>query len=196
MMNALFFLDLVFSAVEIIVNKLHISGLKSTISSLPHLNPRTTYITSSTCFPPSSSGIHNFVYFHISYVTRFWIKRSIFQKADRVIVPSDILFCNFDLIVSLCLATGEGLKVLVEVLNNSSRSIKPKYVLYEKHSFYARGKRKLHTHDLLKEEGEPIEPNSKKTVTKVLSIPPSLTISILNCRILKVEYRLRVSFSI
>ncbi|KAF4112986.1 arrestin domain-containing protein 3-like [Onychostoma macrolepis] len=87
---------------------------------------------------------------------------------------------------------GEGLKVLVEVQNSSSRAIKPKYCLYEKHSFFARGKRKLHTHDLLKEEGKPIEPNSKKTVTKVLSIPPSLTISILNCRILTVEYRLRV----
>ncbi|XP_016418762.1 arrestin domain-containing protein 3-like isoform X1 [Sinocyclocheilus rhinocerous] len=87
---------------------------------------------------------------------------------------------------------GEGLKVLAEVQNNSSRAIKPKYCLYEKYSFFAKGKRKLHTHDLLKEEGEPIEPNSKKTVTKVLSIPPSLTISILNCRVLKVEYRLKV----
>uniref|UniRef100_A0A8C1KEZ9 Arrestin C-terminal-like domain-containing protein n=1 Tax=Cyprinus carpio TaxID=7962 RepID=A0A8C1KEZ9_CYPCA len=80
---------------------------------------------------------------------------------------------------------GEGLKVLAEVQNNSSRSIKPKYC-----------KRRLHTHNILKEEGEPIEPNSKKTVTKVLSIPPSLAISILNCRILTVEYRLRVSFNI
>ncbi|TRY94616.1 hypothetical protein DNTS_001873 [Danionella cerebrum] len=87
---------------------------------------------------------------------------------------------------------GEGLKVLAEVQNNSSRAIKPKYCLMEKHSFFARGKRKLHTHDLLKEEGEPIEPNSRKTITKVLSIPPSLTMSILTCRVLKVEYRLRV----
>ncbi|KAF4112984.1 arrestin domain-containing protein 3-like [Onychostoma macrolepis] len=87
---------------------------------------------------------------------------------------------------------GEGLKVLAEVQNSSSRAIKLKYCLYEKHSFFPRGKRRLHTHTLLKEEGEPIEPNSKKTFTKVLSIPPSLTISILNCRILKVEYRLRV----
>ncbi|KAG1937212.1 arrestin domain-containing protein [Pimephales promelas] len=89
---------------------------------------------------------------------------------------------------------GEGLKVLAEVQNNSSRTIKPKYCLYEKHSFFARGKRRLHTHELFKEEGEPIEPNPNpsKTVTKVLPIPPSLPISILNCRILKVEYRLRV----
>ncbi|KAL1274783.1 hypothetical protein QQF64_027597 [Cirrhinus molitorella] len=87
---------------------------------------------------------------------------------------------------------GEGLKVLTEVQNNSSRSIKPKYCLYEKHSFFAKGKRRLHTHNILKDEGEPIEPQSKKTVTKLLLIPPSLTVSVLNCRILKVEYRLRV----
>ncbi|XP_056089361.1 arrestin domain-containing protein 3-like isoform X2 [Rhinichthys klamathensis goyatoka] len=87
---------------------------------------------------------------------------------------------------------GEGLKILAEVQNNTSRTIKPKYCLYEKHSFFARGKRKLHTQDLFKEEGDPIEPNSRKTVTKVLPIPPSLTVSILNCRVLKVEYRLRV----
>ncbi|XP_056312994.1 arrestin domain-containing protein 3-like [Danio aesculapii] len=87
---------------------------------------------------------------------------------------------------------GEGLKVLAEIQNGSSRIIKPKYCLYEKYSFFAKGKRKVHTHDLLKEVGESVEPNSKKTVTTVLSIPPSLTASILNCRILKVEYRLRV----
>jgi len=96
----------------------------------------------------------------------------------------------------LCLTTGEGLKVLAEVRNNLSRAIKLKYCLYEKHTFFAKGRRKLHTHDLFKEEGETIEPNSKNTVTKVLSIPPSLTISILNCKVINVEYRLRVSFSI
>ncbi|XP_026067173.1 arrestin domain-containing protein 3-like isoform X2 [Carassius auratus] len=91
---------------------------------------------------------------------------------------------------------GEGLKVLAEVQNSSSRTIKPKFCLYEKHSFLARGKRKLHTRELIKDAGEPIDPNSKKTVTKVLSIPPSLAISILNCRILKVEYRLRVHLDV
>ncbi|XP_067294348.1 arrestin domain-containing protein 3-like [Pseudorasbora parva] len=91
---------------------------------------------------------------------------------------------------------GENLKVLAKVQNNSSRAVKPKYCLYEKHSFFARGKRRLHTHELVKEEGEPIEPNSRKTITKVLPIPPSLNISILNCRILKVEYRLRVCLDV
>ncbi|XP_051516496.1 arrestin domain-containing protein 3-like [Myxocyprinus asiaticus] len=87
---------------------------------------------------------------------------------------------------------GEGLKVLAEVQNNSSRAVKPKYCLYQKHSFFARGKRRVHTNELLKEEGEPIEPNTKKNFTKVLTIPPSLTASTLNCRILMIEYRLRV----
>ncbi|XP_051962002.1 arrestin domain-containing protein 3 [Xyrauchen texanus] len=87
---------------------------------------------------------------------------------------------------------GEGLKVLAEVQNNSSRAIKPKYCMYQKHSFFARGKRRVHTKELFKEEGEVIEPNTKKNITKVLTIPPSLTASTLNCRILMIEYRLRV----
>uniref|UniRef100_A0A673NPL4 Arrestin domain-containing protein 3-like n=1 Tax=Sinocyclocheilus rhinocerous TaxID=307959 RepID=A0A673NPL4_9TELE len=115
------------------------------------------------------------------------------QPYSLVVAPGRHVYpFTFQLPQHVCLSTGEGLKVWAEVQNNTSRSIKPKYCLYEKHSFFAKGKRRLHTHNLLKEEGEPIEPNSKKTVTKVLSIPPSLAISILNCRILTVEYRLRV----
>ncbi|XP_056602081.1 arrestin domain-containing protein 3-like [Triplophysa dalaica] len=90
----------------------------------------------------------------------------------------------------------EGLKVLAEIQNNSSRAIKPKYYLYEKHSFLAKGKRRIHTHDILKEEGEPIEQKTNKNVTKVLTIPPSLSASIFNCRIIKVEYRLRVCLDV
>ncbi|KAI7813738.1 hypothetical protein IRJ41_024941, partial [Triplophysa rosa] len=90
----------------------------------------------------------------------------------------------------------EGLKVLAEIQNNSSRAIKPKYCLYEKHSFFARSKRRIHTHDILKEEGEPIEQKTNKNITKVLTIPPSLSASIFNCRIIKVEYRLRVCLDV
>ncbi|XP_065119085.1 arrestin domain-containing protein 3-like [Paramisgurnus dabryanus] len=86
----------------------------------------------------------------------------------------------------------EELKVLVEIQNSSSRAIKPKYWLYEKHSFIAKGKRKLHKNNVIKEEGEPIEPKTNKNITKVLTIPPCLTISTLNCKVIKVEYRLRV----
>ncbi|XP_034728472.1 arrestin domain-containing protein 3-like isoform X4 [Etheostoma cragini] len=46
---------------------------------------------------------------------------------------------------------GEGLKVLAFIENNLSRQIRPKYCVYKKHSFFARGKRKVWTLDLFKE---------------------------------------------
>ncbi|XP_076585958.1 arrestin domain-containing protein 3-like [Chaetodon auriga] len=87
---------------------------------------------------------------------------------------------------------GEGLKVLACIENNSSREIKPKYCVYRKHSFFARGKRRVSTKDLLKEVGEPIPPHSNENVVRVITIPPDMEPSITNCSIIKVEYRLRV----
>ncbi|XP_077572221.1 arrestin domain-containing protein 3-like isoform X2 [Stigmatopora nigra] len=91
---------------------------------------------------------------------------------------------------------GEGLKISAYIQNNSSRQIKPKYCIYRKHSFFARGKRRLDTKDLLKEVGEPIPPSASVTVNRVITIPPDMEPSILNCEILKVEYRLRVYLDI
>ncbi|XP_073322487.1 arrestin domain-containing protein 3-like [Pagrus major] len=87
---------------------------------------------------------------------------------------------------------GEGIKVIACIQNNSSRPIKPKYCLYSKHSFFALGKRRLHTKDLLKEVGEPIPPSASEKVTRVITIPHDLEPSIHNCSILKAEHRLRV----
>ncbi|KAG7242427.1 hypothetical protein INR49_022936 [Caranx melampygus] len=87
---------------------------------------------------------------------------------------------------------GEGLKVVALIQNNSSREIKPKYCLYRKHSFFARGKRRLHTTDFLKEVGEPIPPSTNTMVTRVINIPHDVEPTIYNCNIIKVEYRLRV----
>ncbi|KAL2092377.1 hypothetical protein ACEWY4_012175 [Coilia grayii] len=39
---------------------------------------------------------------------------------------------------------------------------------------------------------EPVEPSAKKTVTFSLTIPPDVTPTTLNCRVLKVEYKLKV----
>nr|XP_057927819.1 arrestin domain-containing protein 3-like [Doryrhamphus excisus] len=87
---------------------------------------------------------------------------------------------------------GEGLKIVAFIQNNSSREIKPKYCIYRKHSFFARGKRRLDTKDLIKEVGEPLAPSTNQTVTRVITIPHDVDPSILNCSILKAEYRLRV----
>ncbi|CAJ1068491.1 arrestin domain-containing protein 3-like isoform X1 [Xyrichtys novacula] len=87
---------------------------------------------------------------------------------------------------------GEGLKVIARIENNSSREIKPKYCVYRKHSFFARGRRRLSTGDVLKEVGQPIPPSTNVNVSQIITIPEDAEPSILNCDIIKAEYRLRV----
>ncbi|KAM8760485.1 arrestin domain-containing protein 3-like [Acanthopagrus schlegelii] len=87
---------------------------------------------------------------------------------------------------------GEGIKVVASIHNKSSRDIRPKYCLYKKCSYFAKGRRKVQTKDILKEVGDPIPPSAGQTVTRVITIPPDTCVSILNCIILRVEYRLRV----
>ncbi|XP_077378844.1 arrestin domain-containing protein 3-like [Festucalex cinctus] len=87
---------------------------------------------------------------------------------------------------------GEDLQVKVEVRNQSSRDLKPKFVLYEKQSYFAQGNRKVCTQNILKETLEGIAAHSKETVKKVITIPESLPPSILNSSIIKLEYRLKI----
>ena len=94
----------------------------------------------------------------------------------------------------LCSA-GEGMKVVASIQNRSSREIRPKYCLYQKNSYFAKGKRKVETKDILKEVGEAIPPSAGQTVTRIITIPATMSASILNCDILKVEFRLRVCIS-
>ncbi|XP_044053677.1 arrestin domain-containing protein 3-like isoform X2 [Siniperca chuatsi] len=87
---------------------------------------------------------------------------------------------------------GEGLKIVASIQNKSSRDIKPKYCLYKKYSYFAKGKRRVETKDILKEVGDIIPPSAGQTVTRTITIPPTTCVSILNCNIIKAEYRLRV----
>lgn len=110
-------------------------------------------------------------------------------KVVSVLISSML---SFVLNITGLFHAGEGIKVLACIQNNSSRGIKPKYCIYRKHSFFADGKRRVHTKDLLKEVGEPIPSSSNQNVTRVINIPHDAEPSILNCSIIKVEYRLRV----
>ncbi|XP_031426518.1 arrestin domain-containing protein 3-like [Clupea harengus] len=87
---------------------------------------------------------------------------------------------------------GDGITVTGLIENNSSRPIRPKYFLYQKQSCFADKERKVNTRDILREEGDIIEPSTSTNVTKVLNIPFSIPPSVLTSDILKVEYRLRV----
>lgn len=87
---------------------------------------------------------------------------------------------------------GEGIKVVASIQNRSSREIKPKYCLYKKCSYFAQKKRRVETKDVLKEEGEAIPPSAGQAVTRIITIPSTTCASILNCNIIKAEYRLKV----
>lgn len=95
----------------------------------------------------------------------------------------------------ISLVPGEDIKVNVEISNRTSRSVKPKFILYEKKSFFAQGRRRVSTNDIIKEKMKVIEPSSKEATTKVITIPRELPSSILNCSIIKLEYRLKVNCS-
>ncbi|XP_056320354.1 arrestin domain-containing protein 3 [Danio aesculapii] len=87
---------------------------------------------------------------------------------------------------------GEGLIVQGEIVNSSTRKIVPKYIIYQKQSFFAGGQRAVHTTEILKEKGEPLVSSTRENLNKVLPLPPEISSTIENCRILKVEYRLKV----
>ncbi|KAI1904486.1 hypothetical protein AGOR_G00006130 [Albula goreensis] len=91
---------------------------------------------------------------------------------------------------------GEDIRVTAVIENKSSRTVVPKFVLYQKQSFFARGKRKLSINPILKQEGDPINSSVHQTVTKTLKMPVNLSMSILTFPILKVEYRLKVYLDI
>lgn len=87
------------------------------------------------------------------------------------------------------------MQVVASVQNRTSRAVKIKYHLYEKRSYFAKEERKVETKDILKEVGDTIPPSAGQTVTRIITIPPTTTVSILNSDIIKVEYRLRVRLS-
>ncbi|KAL4623232.1 arrestin domain-containing protein 3-like [Arapaima gigas] len=92
----------------------------------------------------------------------------------------------------MCYVQGEVFQVVAQINNSSSRSVTPKFSLYQKQSFFAKKKRKLHIKKILKVNGESIPPAVHHTITQQLTVPQNLPPSVLNCSILKVEYRLKV----
>ncbi|KAK7933711.1 hypothetical protein WMY93_004607 [Mugilogobius chulae] len=88
---------------------------------------------------------------------------------------------------------GEGLEITTQITNNSKDTkATPKYVFYEKQSFFCKKKRKVHTKHIIEEKGDPVEAGQQVTQTKVLQIPELLDATFLNCNIVKQEYRLQV----
>lgn len=82
--------------------------------------------------------------------------------------------------------------VTVEVLNDSTRTVTPRFYLCEKQTFVAQSQRKVHTSELLFGTGESVSAETSRTITNVLSVPPQLPPTFFNCSMMKLEYRLKV----
>ncbi|XP_040898584.1 arrestin domain-containing protein 3-like [Toxotes jaculatrix] len=91
---------------------------------------------------------------------------------------------------------GEALGVSVEVLNDSARTVTPKFYLCEKQTFVAQSKRTVHTNDILFGIGDSVPAGTSRIITKVLSIPPQLPPTFFNCCMMKLEYRLKVTLDV
>ncbi|XP_034728466.1 arrestin domain-containing protein 3-like [Etheostoma cragini] len=91
---------------------------------------------------------------------------------------------------------GDAIGVSVEVLNDSARTVTPKFYLCEKHTFVFQSKRIVHTNDTLFGTGDSVPPETSQTITKVLSIPPQLQTTFFNCCMMKLEYELKVTLDV
>ncbi|XP_076148106.1 arrestin domain-containing protein 3-like isoform X1 [Alosa pseudoharengus] len=87
---------------------------------------------------------------------------------------------------------GEMLVVQAEIDNSSSRNLKPKYKLDKKITYIAHSSTKIERGTIFKEEGSPIPSKDHQTVTQELMIPTSLPPTILFCKVLRLEYKLKV----
>ena len=72
----------------------------------------------------------------------------------------------------LFLQIGEDVAVIAEIVNNSTHRVVPKFYVYQKQSFFARGRRRVVTKHILEEKGQlPLESSTRRTVTQKLAIP-------------------------
>ncbi|XP_068594531.1 arrestin domain-containing protein 3-like [Brachionichthys hirsutus] len=91
---------------------------------------------------------------------------------------------------------GQDMVVMLDISNQSTRSVKPKLIMYEKKSYFAQGKRKVCIKELHKESSVTVPSSSEEAVPKAITIPRDVTPSILNCAIFKLEYMVKVSLDV
>ncbi|XP_047674257.1 arrestin domain-containing protein 3-like [Tachysurus fulvidraco] len=87
---------------------------------------------------------------------------------------------------------GEVMKVTSDINNSSSRDLKLKYSLEQIQSFFSQSHSNHSYRTIFKIVGDPIPSGSKQTVNKDLTLPANLNLSIMHCRIMKVEYIFKV----
>ncbi|KAK9974391.1 hypothetical protein ABG768_022492 [Culter alburnus] len=87
---------------------------------------------------------------------------------------------------------GETIRVSVDVDNSSSRDVKLKYSLKQKQTFKAEGSTNKGFKVIVKETKDRIPSGEKTKFIVDMNLPRDLTVTIENCRIIKVQYELKV----
>ncbi|XP_043096230.1 arrestin domain-containing protein 3-like [Puntigrus tetrazona] len=87
---------------------------------------------------------------------------------------------------------GETIRVFVDIDNSSSRDIKLKYSLKQQQTFIAGRSTNRGHKDIVKETRDRIPSGEKSKFILDMILPPDLTVTIENCRIIKVQYELKV----
>ncbi|XP_050957308.1 arrestin domain-containing protein 3-like [Labeo rohita] len=87
---------------------------------------------------------------------------------------------------------GETISVFVDIDNSSSRDVKLKYSLKQQQTFIAGSSTNGGYKDIVKETRDRIPSGEKSQFTVDLTLPRDLTVTIENCRIIKVQYELKV----
>ncbi|XP_042580565.1 arrestin domain-containing protein 3-like isoform X2 [Cyprinus carpio] len=87
---------------------------------------------------------------------------------------------------------GETIKIFVDIDNSSSRDVKLKYSLRQQQTFIAGRRTKRAYKDIVKETRDRIPSGEKSKFIVDMTLPHDLNVTIENCRILKVQYELKV----
>ncbi|RXN21223.1 arrestin domain-containing 3-like protein [Labeo rohita] len=90
--------------------------------------------------------------------------------------------------------TCETISVFVDIDNSSSRDVKLKYSLKQQQTFIAGSSTNGGYKDIVKETRDRIPSGEKSQFTVDLTLPRDLTVTIENCRIIKVQYELKVLY--
>uniref|UniRef100_A0A672K6Y3 Arrestin C-terminal-like domain-containing protein n=1 Tax=Sinocyclocheilus grahami TaxID=75366 RepID=A0A672K6Y3_SINGR len=87
---------------------------------------------------------------------------------------------------------GETIRVFVDIDNSSSRDVKLKYSLKQLQTFIAGIRNKRGLKYIIEETRDRIPSGEKSKFIVNMKLPHDLTVTIENCRILKVQYELKV----
>lgn len=96
-------------------------------------------------------------------------------------------------------APGDTVTINAKINNSSSKDVTPKFSLIQDVVYRANGSTKYEKNVIHKEVGGCVKPQTNIEVRRVFKIPPGAPLSIHNCDILSVEYRIKayldISFS-